>query len=102
MSDEFTFEYFQKLYPSSGKKLSAKAFLATEQRIPGLGNGVLQDILWDAGIDPRFDMRGAIEEDYRALYTSLKNVLKEMCEQGLLIGWRRIEMTTENGTWEKA
>jgi hypothetical protein len=30
------------------KKLSLKALLATEQRIPGLGNGVLQDILFKA------------------------------------------------------
>ena len=82
LSDEFTFEYFKGLYPSSGKKLSAKAFLATEQRIPGLGNGVLQDILWDAGIDPRFDMREATEKDFRVLYESLKKVLKEMCEHG--------------------
>ena len=32
---------------------SAKAFLATEQRIPGLGNGCLQDILFRAGLNPR-------------------------------------------------
>lgn len=82
LSDEFTFEYFRGLYPGNQKKLSAKAFLATEQRIPGLGNGVLQDILWDAGIDPRFDMREASEADFMALYTSVKKILKEMCEQG--------------------
>ena len=35
------------------QKLSAKAFLATEQRIPGLGNGVLQDILFNARIHPK-------------------------------------------------
>lgn len=44
LSDEFTFEYFRELYPNNSKRLSAKAFLATEQRIPGLGNGVLQDV----------------------------------------------------------
>lgn len=82
LSDEFTFEYFRGLYPGNQKKVSAKAFLATEQRIPGLGNGVLQDILWDAGIDPRFDMRAASEADFMALYTSVKKILKEMCEQG--------------------
>ncbi len=82
LSDEFTFEYFRNLYPDNGKKLSAKAFLATEQRIPGLGNGVLQDILWDAGIAPRFDMREATEEDFSVLYTSLKKILREMCEHG--------------------
>ena len=82
LTDGFTFEYFKGLYPNDGKKLSAKAFLATKQRIPGLGNGVLQDILWDAGIDPRFDMGQATEEDFRALYTSVRKVLKEMCACG--------------------
>lgn len=82
LSDAFTLEYFKELYPNNGKKLSAKAFLATEQRIPGLGNGVLQDILWDAGIDPRFDMREATEEEFGALYASVRNVLKRMREQG--------------------
>lgn len=82
LCDEFTFEYFRSLYPANHKKFTAKAFLATEQRIPGLGNGVLQDILWDAGIDPRFDMREASEEDFMALYTSIKKILKEMCEGG--------------------
>lgn len=82
LEDGFTLEYFKSLYPTNGKKLSAKAFLATEQRIPGLGNGVLQDILWDAGIDPRFDMRDATDADWLTLYTSVKQVLKEMCECG--------------------
>ena len=82
LSEEFTYEYFRNLYPANGKKLSAKAFLATEQRIPGLGNGVLQDILWDAGIDPRYDMTNATEEDFEALYASVKKVLREMCDKG--------------------
>ena len=82
LAEEFTLDYFVSLYPSGGKKLSAKEFLATKQRIPGLGNGVLQDILWDAGIDPRFDMRQATEADFEALYTSVRKMLKKMCECG--------------------
>lgn len=82
LTGKFTWDYFRSLYPADGKKRSAKEFLATRQCIPGLGNGVLQDILWDAGIDPRFDMREASEEDFRRLYTSIRTVLKEMCEQG--------------------
>ncbi|MBO5352472.1 MAG: endonuclease VIII [Lachnospiraceae bacterium] len=82
LTEEFSYEYFKSLYPANGKKLSAKAFLATEQRIPGLGNGVLQDILWDAGIDPRFDMANATEEDVRTLYTSVRKILREMCDGG--------------------
>lgn len=62
--------------------MSAKEFLATKQRIPGLGNGVLQDILWDAGIDPRFDMREAAEADFEALYVSVRKMLRKMCECG--------------------
>lgn len=42
LSEEFTFSYFQNLYTPLNRKISAKAFLATEQRIPGVGNGVLQ------------------------------------------------------------
>lgn len=82
LQDEFSFAYFKSLYPGNGRKMSAKAFLATEQRIPGLGNGVLQDILWDAGIDPRFDMQKAAEEDFMALYLSVRKILREMCERG--------------------
>lgn len=81
MTDGFSYKYFRSLY-EDGKKLSAKAFLATEQRIPGLGNGVLQDILWDAGIDPRFKMEQATEEDFHALYESTVRILKKMCEEG--------------------
>ena len=36
LSDEFDDHYFAKLIEGSSPKLSAKAFLATEQRIPGL------------------------------------------------------------------
>ena len=82
LSDDFTYAFFRSLYPAGGKKLSAKAFLATEQRIPGLGNGVLQDILWDAGIDPRYDMTVASEEDFEALYASVRKILWEMCDDG--------------------
>lgn len=82
LMDEFTYEHFKNLYQAEDKKMSAKAFLATKQRIPGIGNGVLQDILWDAGIDPRFDMKDANEEDMLSLYHSIKKVLKEMARQG--------------------
>lgn len=82
LTDAFTFDYFKSLYVTTEKKLSAKAFLATQQRIPGLGNGVLQDILWDAGIDPRFNMQDATEEDFKALYSSIKKILGEMVAQG--------------------
>jgi len=46
----FDSAYFDELINQAGmEKLGAKAFLATEQRIPGLGNGTLQDVLYFAG-----------------------------------------------------
>lgn len=82
LTDGFTYDYFRSLYTTAGKKLSAKAFLATRQRIPGLGNGVLQDILWDAGIDPRFPMQSASEDDFLALYQSVNSIIRKMTEKG--------------------
>lgn len=82
LTNGFTFDYFKSLYTTANKKLSAKALLATQQRIPGLGNGVLQDILWDAGIDPRFPMQDAAEEDFQVLYDSVNKIIKEMAEKG--------------------
>ena len=56
LTDAFDRAYFDTLFNADTPKLSAKAFLATEQRIPGLGNGVLQDILWTARIHPKRKM----------------------------------------------
>jgi formamidopyrimidine-DNA glycosylase len=79
----FDWGYYSGLYagPEVGR-LSAKAFLATEQRIPGLGNGVLQDILYNAGIHPRSKVRDFSDEDRARLYTAIKTTLHEMTALG--------------------
>jgi formamidopyrimidine-DNA glycosylase len=64
------------------QKLSAKAFLATEQRIPGLGNGVLQDILWYANIHPKRKISTLSAEQKHKLFRSVKTILAEMTELG--------------------
>jgi len=63
-------------------KLSAKAFLATDQRIPGLGNGVLQDILWTARIHPRRKMANLLPGAVGGMFGAVKSVLQEMVRQG--------------------
>jgi len=83
LSDEFDRAYFASLITSvENKKLSVKAFLATEQRIPGLGNGVLQDILYIAKVHPRRKMSTLSNEDRENLFGSIKSTLKEMTERG--------------------
>jgi formamidopyrimidine-DNA glycosylase len=82
LSDDFNYDYFLSLRTEKANKLSAKAFLATEQRIPGLGNGVLQDILFIAGIHPKRKLTTVSDDEYRNLYNVIKNTLKEMAELG--------------------
>lgn len=83
LSDEFSKIYFDELISLKAvQKLSAKAFLATEQRIPGLGNGVLQDILWKARIHPKRKINTLKDENKEALFNTVKAVLSEMTKLG--------------------
>jgi formamidopyrimidine-DNA glycosylase len=83
LSDKFDWVYFTRLISSSNiNKLSVKAFLTTEQRIPGVGNGVLQDILLNAKIHPKRMMVTLKEVDKKTLFSSIKSTLKEMTELG--------------------
>jgi len=78
LSDAFDEAYFEALRRDCKPSLSAKAFLATEQRIPGLGNGVLQDILFNAAVHPKRKLETLDDEDMTKLFSSVKLTLKEM------------------------
>jgi formamidopyrimidine-DNA glycosylase len=82
LTDAFDRVYFQTLFNADTPKLSAKAFLATEQRIPGLGNGVLQDILWTARIHPRCKMAELSKTEIETMFQTVKLVLAQMTAQG--------------------
>lgn len=77
---------FAKLYSDTlnvcKPTLSAKAFLATEQRFPGIGNGVLQDILFTAGIHPKRKLETLNNEERITLLESTISVLREMTDKG--------------------
>ena len=81
LEDAFTKEYFLKMTEDC-PRLSAKAFLATQQRIPGLGNGVLQDILFRAGIHPRTAVSALSAEALARLFRDVKATLRNMTEKG--------------------
>jgi formamidopyrimidine-DNA glycosylase len=82
LTDAFDRAYFGTLFNEDTPKLSAKAFLATGQRIPGLGNGVLQDILWTAHIHPKQKMGELSDLEIDAMYDALKRLLAAMTAQG--------------------
>jgi len=82
LSDAFDFAYFSSLLTDETRALSAKAFLATKQRIPGLGNGVLQDILWIAKIHPKRRMELLSDAEIKTLYETVKKILTDMTQKG--------------------
>ena len=83
LSREFDRDYFDGLIsPAEAQKLSLKALLATEQRIPGLGNGVLQDILFNARLHPKKKAGTLSDKDRTTLFKALKATLGAMAAQG--------------------
>jgi len=82
LSGDFDGRYFGSLFGGSTAKLSLKAFLATEQRIPGLGNGVLQDILFNAKMHPKKKAGTLSAAGQRVLFDSIKETLSEMTAKG--------------------
>jgi formamidopyrimidine-DNA glycosylase len=82
LSKAFNGTYFESLFSEKTSKLSLKAFLATEQRIPGLGNGVLQDILFNAEMHPKRKINTLSNEDKKKLLDSLKLTLTQMVDGG--------------------
>ncbi|MFA6645176.1 MAG: endonuclease VIII, partial [Bacilli bacterium] len=68
-ASDFTLEYFLEKTQQFGS-LSLKAFRATEQRFVGLGNGVLQDILFKARINPRTKVQALSSKKYASCIQS--------------------------------
>ena len=83
MSKKFNEKYFNKIISTDGlQNKSVKFLLATEQRIPGLGNGVLQDILFNAKVHPKRKVETLSNKEKDKLYNSIKSVFMEMIEKG--------------------
>lgn len=83
LSEEFDFNYYDMIISDESlRKKSLKFVLATEQRIPGLGNGVLQDILFNAKLHPKRKMETLSGTEKDMLYNSIKSTLKEMTLKG--------------------
>ncbi len=71
--------YFRELIQTDElMNKSVKAALATEQRIPGLGNGVLQDILFNAMVHPKRKINTLTDQEFKDLFSSVKTTLHEM------------------------
>lgn len=81
-AEDFTYGYFTELFEGLSGNLSMKAFLATQQRIPGLGNGVLQDILLAAGLHPRQKIGSLPQNGRRRIFDAVQDTLGRMTAAG--------------------
>lgn len=82
LTEAFDRPYFDAIVAAAKPNLSAKALLATEQRIPGLGNGVLQDILFLSGVHPARKLQTLTAEHFDALFANTKDILRKMTDEG--------------------
>ena len=83
LSINFTPDYFLSVTgtPELSNK-SVKFVIATEQRIPGIGNGVLQDILFNARIHPKRKWNSLSCSEITNIYESIRITLKEIIAHG--------------------
>ncbi len=73
--------YYRDLLEKSKDSLSVKAFLATEQRFPGIGNGVLQDIILNAHLHPKRKIGTLTEKEKVKLFNCIISTLHDMIEK---------------------
>lgn len=82
LSDAFDEAWFAQIIAQAKPNLSVKGLLATEQRVPGLGNGVLQDILFLAGTHPKRKVSSLTEAAAERLFHCVRDTLRQMTEAG--------------------
>ena len=82
LSDDFTFEHFQGLFEGIADKKSIKYFVITKPGILGVANGCLQDILFRAKIHPRRKVVDITEQEKRALYDAIREIIMQMVDLG--------------------
>ncbi len=81
---EFTFDYFTTLINEllSGPKRSVKSLLTQDQLIPGLGNAIAQDIMFNARLHPRRSLTDLTAGQRRDLFAAITDTVRDVTEQG--------------------
>jgi formamidopyrimidine-DNA glycosylase len=84
MDSGFTRAYFSNLVDEllQGKKRSAKSLLTQDQLIPGLGNAIAQDILFNARLHPRRPLADLSQEQRDNLHQAVVDTVREVIAAG--------------------
>jgi formamidopyrimidine-DNA glycosylase len=80
----FTLAYFKSLIDDLSKEsaLSVKGLLTQNQLIPGLGNAIAQDILFNAKLHPKHLIHDLTVVQKRRLFLSIKSTIQSAIEGG--------------------
>jgi formamidopyrimidine-DNA glycosylase len=80
----FTFDYFSTLIDEllQGEKRSVKSLLTQDQLIPGLGNAIAQDILFQARLHPRHALADLGTGQRRDLHAAILDTVREAIRKG--------------------
>lgn len=81
---EFTLGYFSALVDSllAGEKRSVKALLTQEQLVPGLGNAIAQDIMFNARLHPKRALATLDANGRQALHAAIVTTVQQVIDQG--------------------
>jgi formamidopyrimidine-DNA glycosylase len=81
---EFSLEYFTALIAECARteRRSVKGLLTQDQLIPGLGNAIAQDILFQARLHPRQPVESLDRRSRKALYDSIRKTVAKAITQG--------------------
>ncbi len=84
LDQEFTLDHFFKIIQEAtrAKKTSAKALLTQDQIIPGLGNSIAQDILFNARLHPKQNLALLDKERIEMFYHAIHKTIEEIIEGG--------------------
>lgn len=78
-SDKFSFEYFKGKVQKSRSLI--KPLLMKQEFIAGIGNAYVDELLFDAGINPRMYANMLNDKKVQKLYNSIKKILKWAIEE---------------------
>ncbi len=81
---EFTLAYFKDLVEeiTAQKKQSVKGLLTQDQMIPGLGNAIAQDIMFNAKLHPKLPITELSAKKNETLYTAIVETVQQVIDAG--------------------
>jgi formamidopyrimidine-DNA glycosylase len=84
VDQEFTPAYFNALIDEllQGEKRSVKSLLTQDQLVPGLGNAIAQDIMFQAGLHPKHALMNLDKACRERLFNAITSTVKIVTDKG--------------------